>query len=86
MIHEAVGLFVYLRRLTAGAPGGSGVNNPPSMQESHETQPGSLGGETPWRRARQPTPVFLPGEFHGPRSLPGYSPHGHKESDRIEAT
>jgi len=30
---------------------------------------------------RQPTPVFLPGEFHGQRSLEGYSPWGHKESD-----
>jgi len=26
-----------------------------------------------WRRAQQPTPVFLPGEFHGQRSLAGYS-------------
>ena len=28
----------------------------------------------PWRRAWQPTPVFLPGESHGQRSLAGYSP------------
>ena len=34
--------------------------------------PGS--GKIPWRRAWQPTPVFLPGEFHGQRSLAGYSP------------
>ena len=32
----------------------------------------------PWRRKWQPTPVFLPGEFHGQRSLAGYSPWGHK--------
>ena len=32
-----------------------------------------------WRRAWQPTLVFLPGEFHGQRSLVGYSPWGHKE-------
>ena len=38
----------------------------------------------PWRRAWQPTPVFLPGEFHGQRSLAGYSPWGHKESDMTE--
>ena len=31
-------------------------------------------GKIPWRRARQPTPVFLPGESHGQRSLVGYSP------------
>ena len=30
----------------------------------------------PWRRKWQPTPVFLPGEFHGKRSLAGYSPWG----------
>ena len=34
----------------------------------------------------QPTPVFLPGESHEQRSLAGYSPWGHKESDMTEAT
>ena len=38
----------------------------------------------PWRRDQLPTPVFLPGEFHGQRSLAGYSPWGHKESDTTE--
>ena len=38
-------------------------------------------GKIPWRRAWQPTPVFLPGESHGQRSPVGYSPRGHKESD-----
>ena len=33
----------------------------------------------------QPTPVFLPGESHGQRSLAGYSPGGHKELDTAEA-
>ena len=37
-----------------------------------------------WRRKWQPTPVFLPGEFHGQRSLAGYSPWGHKELDVTE--
>ena len=41
-------------------------------------------GKSPWRRAWQPTPVFLPGEFHGQRSLAGYSPWGHKELDMTE--
>ena len=35
----------------------------------------------PWRRKWQLTPVFLPGEPHGQRSLVGYSPRSHKESD-----
>ena len=38
-------------------------------------------GKIPCRRAWQPTPVFLPGESHAQRSLEGYSPWGHKESD-----
>ena len=40
--------------------------------------------KTPWRREWLHTLVFLPGEFHGQRSLVGCSPRGHKESDRIE--
>ena len=35
----------------------------------------------PWRRAWQPTPVFLPGEFPGQRSLKGCSPQGRKETE-----
>ena len=41
-------------------------------------------GRFPWRRKWQPTPVFLPGESHGWRSLVGYSPWGCKESDTTE--
>ena len=33
-------------------------------------------GKIPWRRKWQPTPVLLPGKFHGLRSLVGYSPWG----------
>ena len=38
-------------------------------------------GKIHWRRKCQRAPVFLPGEFHGQRSLVGNSPWGHKESD-----
>ena len=41
-------------------------------------------GKIPWRRAWQPTLVFLPGESHGRRSLAGYSPWGPQESDMTE--
>ena len=41
-------------------------------------------GKIPWRREQLPTPLFWPGEFHGQRSLEGYSPWGHKESDMTE--
>ena len=40
----------------------------------------------PWRRKWQPSPVFLPGKFHGQRSLVGYCPWGCKESDLAERT
>ena len=46
--------------------------------------PGS--GKIPWRRAWQPTSVFLSGESHGEKSLVGYSPWGRKESDMTEVT
>ena len=38
-------------------------------------------GGSPWRRGWLLTAVFLPGEFHGHRSLAGYSPWGRKELD-----
>ena len=38
----------------------------------------------PCRRKQQPTPVFLPGKSHGWKSLPSYSPWGHKELDTTE--
>ena len=43
-------------------------------------------GKIPWRRAGQPTPIILPGESHGQRSLVGYSSWGCKESDMTEVT
>ena len=43
-------------------------------------------GEIPWRRAWQLSPVFLPGESHGQKSLVGYNPWGPKESNKAEAT
>ena len=52
------------------------------------TMPGSgldpWVGKIPWRRKWQPLPAVLPGELHGQRSLAGYSPWGHKESDTTE--
>ena len=37
-----------------------------------------------YTRRRKSTPEFLPGESHGQRSLVGYGPWGHKESDTAE--
>ena len=49
-----------------------------------ETQVQSLVEKIPWRREWLPIPVFSSGEFHGQRSLVGYSPRDHKETDMIE--
>ena len=67
------------------------VKNPPAKnlphwRETPETCVLFLGQEDPLEEEKQPTPVFLPGEFHGQRSLEGYSPWSHKESDMTEVT
>ena len=51
------------------------VKNPPA-HAGHAGDVSSISGlgRSPWRRAWLPTPVFLPGEFHGQRKLVGYSP------------
>ena len=55
-----------------------------NLPEMWEILVQSLGWEDPRRREWLPTSVFLPGEFHEQRSLAGYSPWGHRESDRTE--
>ena len=57
------------------------VKNLPPMWE---TWVRSLGWEYPLEKEQLPTPVFWPGEFHGQRSLAGYSPWNYKESDMTE--
>ena len=57
------------------------------VQETYDIQAFRLDpwvGKIPWRRAWPPTPVFLPGESHGQRSLEGYGSQGHKKSDKTE--
>ena len=68
-----------------GFPGGASCKEPTCQCRRHK----SCGfdpwvGKIPWRRAWQHTPVFLPGKFHGQRSLRGYSPWGRNKSDTIE--
>ena len=58
------------------------VKNLPAMQE---TLVGSRWvRKIPWRRKWQPTPVSVPGESRGKRSLVDYSPRAHKELDMTE--
>ena len=64
-----------------GFPGGSEVKASARNAGGQGLIPGS--GRFPWRRKRQPTQVFLPGESHGRRNLMGYSPQGHKSWTRL---
>ena len=69
------GLFLAAVYFSLGLPGGASAQEPGCQSRSHKP----LGfdpwvGKIPWTRAWQPTPVFLPGESHGQRSLVGYSP------------
>ena len=57
------------------------VKNLPAMQE---TRVRFLGWEDLLEKETATTPAFLPGEFHGQRSLVGYSPRGHKELEMTE--
>ena len=67
-----------------GFPDSSAVKNPPANAGGHEFNP--WVGEIPWRRKRQPIPVFLPGKSQGEMSLVGYSPWGHKRVGRDSVT
>ena len=57
------------------------VKNLPAMKE---TRLDPWVGKIPWRKEWLHTPVFLPGEFHGWRSLAGFSSRCYKELDMIE--
>ena len=57
------------------------VKNPPAMQETWVQSPGQ---EDPLEKGIAPYSRFLPGQFHGQRSLVGYSSWDHKELDRTE--
>ena len=48
------------------------------MQEMQETWIDPWVGKIPWNREWLPTPVFLPGKFHGQKNLVGYIPWGHR--------
>ena len=66
-----------------GFPGGSdgkeSANNDGDLVSIPES------GRSPGEGTGNPTPVFLPGESHGQRSLAGYSPWGHKESTQLSS-
>ena len=80
-------LFLCICEQSSGFPGGPRGEEPACRcrrQKRHGFDP--WVGKVPWRRAWQPTPVCLPGESHGQRSLVGHSPQGRTESDTTEVT
>ena len=60
------------------------VVNPPADAGYMRCRLNPWVGKIPWRRKWQPTPVFLPEEFHGQRSLLGSSPWGCTKRDTSE--
>ena len=60
------------------------VESPPANAGDIRDVVQSQVRKIPWKRARQPTPVFLPGESHGQSSMVGYGPWGFKELDKTE--
>ena len=72
---------------TLGLPVGSTVKESTCRcRRQKRLRFGPWVGKIPWRKAWQPTPLFLPGEFYEQRNLAGYSLLGHKESDITGAT
>ena len=78
-------LSVFLRfiHVAVGFRGGSVLKTPPANAGDTGPLPGLIE-KIPWRRKRQPTPVFLFWKSHGQRSVVGYRPWGRKESDTTE--
>ena len=77
-------LFIFLMESVPG--GTSGKEHASQCRRLKRSRFDPWVGKMPWRRAWQPTPIFLPGESHGQRSLVGYSAWGHEQSDRTEVT
>ena len=74
---------VNLQGFPSGAYGKESTH-PCSRHKRHSFDPRVR--KIPWSSEWEPTPVFLPGKFHGRRSLAGYSPWGCKELDTTEHT
>ena len=65
-----------------GLPGGANSKEFACKYKRHRLDP--WVGNISWKRKWHPTPVFLPEEFHGQRSLVGHSPQHHKEQNMTE--
>ena len=75
-------IYIYIHILKGGFPRWLRGKESSCKCRRHEFDP--WVGKIPWRKKWQPTPVFLPGESHGQRSLVGYSLWSHKQSNIAE--
>ena len=71
-------------KTTSGFPSGSEGKESACQNRRHRFN--TWVGKIPWRRKRQPTPVFLPEKSRGQRSLASYSPWGRKQVGQDLAT
>ena len=76
--------FAHESEFLQGFPSGTNGKEPACQWRRHRCRFNPWVGKIPWRKAWQPTPVFLPGGSHGQRSLAGYSTQSHEESDTTE--
>ena len=79
---RSVNLILLAVIFRAGFPGGVTGKEPTCQCRRRRFDPWAR--KIPCSRKWHPIPVFLPGKFHGQRSLVGYSPWCHKESDMTE--
>ena len=80
-------LLITITVFILGFPGGTSDEEPACQCRRHKRYGfDPWVGTLPWRRAWPPSPVFLPGDFHGQTSLAGYSPWGHKKANMTEVT
>ena len=76
--------LLYYNRCSISTLGSLVAQMEKHLSAVQETWVRFLGWEDPLEKGMATTPVFLPGESHGQRSLAGYSPRGCKESDTTE--
>ena len=84
-VSVCVYIYIYMHiSFYDGFPGGSVVKNLPASAGDMRCGFNFQIRKIPWRRKWQPTPIILPKESHGQRSLAGCSPQGHKELEMTE--
>ena len=85
-VNWEIGIHLYILQCVRFPGGASGKEPTCQCRRCKRCRFDPCVRKIPWRRKWQLTPVFLPGESYGKRSLAGYRPYGLKDSDMTEAT